>query len=103
MRQTFYGCYVATVLVGAMVLGVAGCSSKMVIKPEVAAKSVVNLESQKTGFTPTDVRCPSGVEAKVGATFDCHFTGPDGPYTAHMRVTKVDGQDLTFDIKTQRS
>ena len=32
------------------------------------------------GFPPpSDVSCPSGVEAKVGVEFDCHFTGVDGP------------------------
>jgi hypothetical protein len=92
----------AAVLIGAVALQLAGCS-KPTIKPEGAAKSVTDLVSQQTGFKPTDVSCPSGVEAKVGVEFDCHFTGPEGPYTAHMKVTKVDGSDVVFDIKTYRS
>jgi hypothetical protein len=68
-----------------------------------AAKVLADGVSEKTGYTPTDVTCPSGVEAKVGATFDCHFTGPDGPYTSHMRVTKVDGDYVEFDMKWSRS
>jgi Domain of unknown function (DUF4333) len=92
----------AALLVGAVALQVAGCA-KSTIKPDGAAKSVTDLVSQQTGFKPTDVSCPSGEEAKVGVEFDCHFTGPDGAYTAHMKVTKVDGSDVVFDIKTQRT
>jgi Domain of unknown function (DUF4333) len=71
------------------------------IKSDGAAKSVVDLVSQQTSFHPSNVNCPSGVEAKVGREFDCHFTGPEGaPYTAHLKVTSVDGDNVNFDIKT---
>jgi Domain of unknown function (DUF4333) len=59
--------------------------------------------TEQTGFKPTDVSCPSGVEAKVGVEFQCHFTGPEGPYTAYMKITKVQGEEVFFDFKTQRS
>ncbi|EID11020.1 hypothetical protein MPHL43072_15620 [Mycolicibacterium phlei DSM 43072] len=85
------------VLVAALAL--AGCSAT--IKPEGAAKSVVDLVSEQTGFKPTDVTCPDGIEAKVGTTFECTFTGPEGvQYTADMQVTKVDGEDVEFYIET---
>jgi hypothetical protein len=85
-------------------LALTGCSSKTTVKPEGAAKSVVDVVSGQTGFQPTDVSCPSGVEAKVGQEFDCHFTGPEGkPYTAHMRITRVDGQEVDFDVKSRPS
>ncbi len=78
----------------------AGCGKKEVI-PSGAEKAVTNVVSSKTPFTPTDVSCPSGEEAKVGNTFDCSFTGPKGvPYTAHMRITKVDGDKVLFFINT---
>ncbi|KUI19007.1 hypothetical protein AU193_07195 [Mycobacterium sp. GA-1285] len=78
---------------------VVGCGST--IKPERAAQSVVNLVSEQTGFTPTDVTCPEGVEAKEGTKFECTFTGPEGAeYTANMRVTKVEGDDVEFYIET---
>jgi hypothetical protein len=92
----------AAVLMGAVALQFAGCSTAT-IKPDGAAKSVTDLVSQQTGFKPTDVNCPSGEEAKVGVEFDCHFTGPDGQYIAHMKVTSVNGQDVVFDIKTQKA
>jgi hypothetical protein len=80
----------------------AGCGEK-VIKPDGAAKVVVNVVSAQTPFTPKDVKCPSGQEAKVGVTFDCHFTGPEGPYVAHMRVVSVKGESVRFQVDTARA
>jgi hypothetical protein len=89
------------IAIGLAALGLlaAACGSGT-IKADGAAKSVTDLVSQQTGFHPTDVNCPSGIEAKAGKEFDCHFTGPEGPYTAHVKVTGVDGDDINFDIKT---
>jgi hypothetical protein len=64
---------------------------------------VADFVFQHTGFRPTDVRCPSGVPANAGSTFDCHFTGPDGSYTAHVRITSVHGQRATDYIVTRRT
>jgi uncharacterized protein DUF4333 len=89
------------VLAGVAALQLAGCTKT--VKPEGAAQSVVDVVSKQTGFKPTDVTCPSGVAAKAGGEFDCHFTGPEGPYVAHMRITKVDGDNVEFDVKTRRS
>jgi hypothetical protein len=47
------------------------------------------------------VTCPDGIEAKEGTEFECKFTGPDGDYTAHMKVTKVDGENVEFYIQTR--
>ena len=82
---------------------VAGCGGENTLRPDGAEKSVVDLVSRETGSRPTDVKCPSDVEAKVGATFECSFTGPEGPYTAFMEVTKVDGEKVIFQIDTRRA
>jgi len=67
-----------------------------------AEHSVVDVVSRQTGFHPTDVHCPSGVEAKVGGTFDCGFSGPGGdPYVAHMKILKVDGEQVVFHATTR--
>ncbi|MCV7213559.1 DUF4333 domain-containing protein [Mycolicibacterium canariasense] len=84
----------------ALTVLLGGCGST--IKPEGAAEQVVKVVS-KTGFKPTDVICPSGVKAEVGTEFDCHFTGPDGDYTAHMKITKVNGDDVEFYIQSKRN
>jgi uncharacterized lipoprotein len=84
------------------VLLISGCGSK--INPDGAAKSVVDVVSSQTKFKPKDVSCPSGVDAEVGTEFDCKFTGPEGKeYTAQMKVTKVEGDNVEFYIKTAPS
>jgi Domain of unknown function (DUF4333) len=106
MTPRYGACLGAAVLVGAVALQLTGCSATVktnTVRPERAAQAVTELVSQKTGFNPTDVTCPSGVEAKVGVEFQCHFTGPEGPYTADVKITKVNGEDLEWDIKTHRS
>ena len=87
------------VLVGAATLQLTGCGAT--VQPDRATRSVYDVVSRQAGFKPTDVHCPSGVKAKVGGQFDCGFTGPAGPYVAHMRITKVDGDNVEFDVKTQ--
>ena len=80
----------------------SGCGSK--INPEGAAKSVVDVVSSQTKFKPKDVTCPSGVDAEVGTEFDCTFTGPEGKeYTAHMKVTKVEGDNVEFYVESKPS
>ena len=74
------------------------------MKPDGAEQSVVDVVSRKTGFHPTDVSCPSGVEAKVGGTFECHFTGPEGrPYTAKMRILEVEDERVLFQVDSRPS
>jgi Domain of unknown function (DUF4333) len=85
--------------IGLVGFGLTACGST--IKPEGAAQSVTDLVSEKTDFKPTDVKCPDGIDAKVGVTFDCNFTGPDGNYVAHMKVLKIEGEQVLFDINTE--
>jgi len=100
MRKLGVRCGVV-VLSGVTALQLTGCAKT--VKPEGAAQSVVDVVSRQTGFTPKDVHCPSGVKADVGGEFDCGFTGPEFPYVAHMRITKVDGDNVEFDVKTRRA
>jgi deoxycytidylate deaminase len=95
---------VAAAIVGSVSVLSAGCNTKPTVKPDGAAKSVVDVVSKKTGFHPDDVHCPDGVEAKVGAQFDCHFTGPEGKaYVANMKITKITGDTVDFDVNTHPS
>jgi uncharacterized lipoprotein len=89
------------VLFASLAIVLAGCGST--IKPDRAAETVTDFVSKNTGFKPTDMKCPSDVAAEVGQKFDCHFTGPDGNYTAHVEVTKVDGDDVLFNIQSKRN
>ena len=86
----------------ALAVLIAGCGST--IRPEGAAKSVTDLVKEQTDFVPKDVKCPDGVEAEEGTKFECTFTGPEGTeYTADLRVTKVEGDDVQFYIETEPS
>jgi Domain of unknown function (DUF4333) len=88
------------ILVASLAMVLAGCGST--IKPEGAAQSVVDLVKEQTGFEAKDVKCPDGVDAKEGTEFECKFTGPEGEeYTADMKVTKVEGENVEFYIQTR--
>jgi hypothetical protein len=84
-----------------LVIVLVGCGGSTV-RPKGAERSVVDVVSRQTGFRPTDVHCPSGVDAEVGGTFDCGFTGPKGePYVAHMKILKVEGEKVVFHVTTR--
>lgn len=72
------------------------------ILPKPTAQTVAHAVQRRFGFAPTDVTCPSGVPAKVGGQFQCHFTGPDGSYVAYMRIMSVHGPRVIYSIQTQR-
>lgn len=92
----------ARVVLGLTAAMLAGCDTVTpVVRPDGAAQSIIDVVSKKTGFHPNDVSCPEGVPARVGTQFDCHYTGPEGKqYTASMRVTKLVGEAVDFDVNT---
>jgi Domain of unknown function (DUF4333) len=92
---------IAPALVGVAIL-LTGCGAAT-IRPHATEQTVAGFVVTHTGFRPTDVRCPSGVPAKVGSTFDCHFTGPDGSNIAQVRITSVHGQRAIDYIVTRRN
>ena len=85
-----------------LLAGTAHADPTPTVIPEAAAQTIVDVVSESTGFHPTDVSCPSGVEATVGQQFECAFTGPEGPYTAYMEISKVDGSYVEYQITTRR-
>jgi hypothetical protein len=68
-----------------------------------AARTVARLVREQTGFRAKDVTCPSGVEQRVGASFQCHFTGPEGAYTAFVQIARIAGPRVDFNITTRPS
>jgi hypothetical protein len=81
----------------------SACGGHRAIDPGATAKHVGDVVFQQTGFRPVDVRCPSGIPATAGGRFNCHFTGPEGPYTAYLRIVKVQGRRVDFKVETQPS
>jgi hypothetical protein len=78
----------------------AGCGEST-LRTDKTEQTVARFVSEHTHFHPTDVRCPSGIPAKVGETFQCHFTGPEGPYTADVRILEVEGARVLDHIVTR--
>jgi Domain of unknown function (DUF4333) len=91
----------AILALSALAVMVGGCG-RAVITRSGAEQAVAQLVERKTGFPPAGVTCPSGVQAKVGKSFDCRFTGPGRrPYVAHVRIVAVHGSQANFFIATQ--
>jgi hypothetical protein len=86
----------------ALVLGVAACGEKTV-DPDAAATTIADFVERETGFSADDVECPDDVKAEVGETFECTFTGPEGPYVASVEITEVEDDDARFRIDTRRA
>ncbi len=84
---------------GCVGLLLAGCGQAVILAGPTA-QTVTQFVATHTGYHPRDVSCPSGIPAKVGRTFSCHFTGPDGKYEARMRVVSVHGRRVNYDIRT---
>jgi hypothetical protein len=82
-----------------LLVGLAACGSGTLSSDEVASKAEDALE-QQIGVRPT-ITCPDDVKAEVGAETRCTLTGGDDPteYGVSIRVTEVDGDNATFDIK----
>jgi hypothetical protein len=85
------------------VILLSACGGSTALDPATTAKYIDDVEFQQTGFRPVDVRCPSGVPATAGGRFTCHFTGPEGPYTAYLRIVKSEGRKAAFQLDSQPS
>jgi hypothetical protein len=85
-----------------LAVAAAGCGEKTV-EADKAEETITEFVSTETGFDPTDMECPDDVEAKEGESFECTFTGPEGPYVAEVRIDDVEGDDARFTIETRRA
>ncbi|HET6869607.1 MAG TPA: hypothetical protein VFH80_27085 [Solirubrobacteraceae bacterium] len=90
-------------IVGPVILLSACGGGTAALDSAATANYVDDFVFQKTGFRPVDVRCPSGIHPTAGGQFTCHFTGPEGPYTAYLRIVKAQGHRAAFDVDTQPS
>jgi hypothetical protein len=81
----------------------SACGGHHAIDPSATANYVRDVVFQQTGFRPVDIRCPTGIPATAGGRFNCHFTGPEGRYTAYLRVVKVEGRRVAYRLETQPS
>jgi hypothetical protein len=89
------------ILAAGAALLLAGCGTKpLEIIPGGAETAIRNAIKQHTGLPATNVRCPSGVHAKAGNTFACHFSAGGQNYIAHMHILRIKGHAVTYDVTT---
>lgn len=86
-----------------LVVLLAGCGETSTVRPHATERTVTSFVVKHTGYHPTDMRCPAGVPAEVGTRFRCYFSGPEGPYTAYVRILSVDGERVVDHIVTRPS
>jgi membrane protein implicated in regulation of membrane protease activity len=90
----------SAVLAFAAVATVAACSfgSISVDKDKVAQEVSDQLEGE-VGRAPESVTCPGDLKAEVGTTMRCKLDDAGVTYGVEVKVTKVEGTDVKFDIK----
>ncbi|MCX3061781.1 DUF4333 domain-containing protein [Streptomyces beihaiensis] len=85
----------------------AGCSGSVHVgssAPKMSKGKLADAVAQKladtTGQPKPDVTCPEDLVGKVGTTTRCKLTAKDGSTLGvNVKVTKVDGTDINFDIQ----
>jgi hypothetical protein len=91
--------------VAAAVATVAACSfsagtSVSVDNDELAKEISAQLEKQG-GRAPESVECPDNLKGEVGATTRCTVNAAGDSYGVDVKVTKVEGTDVRFDLKLE--
>lgn len=57
----------------------------------------IKQKTEELGLSATKIACPKDVEAKVGATFECHVELGSTSYVLVTTITRVDGKKLDMD------
>ena len=95
-------------LVVIVALALAACGGSVsvggssVSKDEIAKQASAALE-KSVGKTPPPITCPSDLDATVGKTTTCVMHASDGDYNVNVKITKVDGSDVNFDVQVANS
>ncbi|WP_206515947.1 DUF4333 domain-containing protein [Nocardioides pantholopis] len=84
--------------------GLGACSASVSTTP--AAVSEEQVERRATteltrtiGTAPDDIDCPGDLEAEKGTTMRCVLTAGTDRLGVTVTVTRVDGEDVRFDIE----
>jgi hypothetical protein len=98
--------YIARIgaLIGlAAALLAAGCGETVIDSAKTEAAIEQNLQ-RSTGQKVSSVECPSGVEVKTGATFDCTVDlGGGERETAMLKILNSDADVEVTDLKTVKT
>lgn len=91
---------VVAALLAALALAACGASTgdPTLSKDEIATQAKAALE-KTVGQTAPPIDCPEDIPAKVGGTTTCTMHASEGDYAVSVKITKVDGEDVKFDVQ----
>jgi hypothetical protein len=90
----------SAVLAFAAAATVAACSFGGVsVDKDKVAQEVSDQLATQVGRAPESVTCPEDLKGEVGATMRCKLEDGGDTYGVEVKVTKVEGTDVKFDIK----
>ncbi len=88
------------VLVALAVLFAVACgTTPEKIPADTAARQIADQLEAEVGQRPDEVRCPSDLQARVGAEMRCELVDRGVTYGIGITITEVDGGVATFDIR----
>jgi hypothetical protein len=90
----------ALAALSAVLLLSTGCgdSTPTVDRSDLESEVSDQLE-QQVGTAPDDVECPGDLEGEVGRTMRCTLTAGTDEVGLEVKVTEIDGDDVSFDIQ----
>lgn len=83
----------------ALTLGLSGCGSSAVASSDVE-EQISNEVKEQVGQAPDSVDCPNDLKAEVGEEESCTLTADGDKYDVSVKVTEVDGDNVSFDIES---
>lgn len=92
----------AILVVAAIGLAVAGCGETVIDSAKTEAAIEQNLH-RATGQKVGSVECPSGVEVKAGATFECSVELGGKQETATLKIVNSNADVEVTDLKVNGS
>nr|WP_255426714.1 DUF4333 domain-containing protein [Pseudonocardia sp. C8] len=85
----------------ATLLSTTACTFYSVPAESVESQIVTQLGAQGVAIDGGTADCPTDLDATVGTTQTCEFRTGGQPVGAVVRVTAVNGDDVSFDISTE--
>ena len=84
----------------ALTLGLSGCGGSSVEASDVE-KQISSELGKQIDQTIDSVDCPNDLKAEVGEEETCTLTADGEDYDVAVKVTKVDGDNVSFDINVE--
>ena len=90
----------ASLVIALLFLSACGAS---VVAEEDLEQGVSDQLTETVGQKPDKIDCPGDLEAEVGKTMRCTLTAGPDELGVTLKITKVDGSDVEYDIEVDES